>query len=224
MPEFPDYQSIGAEQQRWLGRARALVKETLGEKVAQQFDQVADQLQGGVLVQHYLPHLTQHLYNALATAELYAPAAAQGAFIPANNRFDAFAAINKLLQSAKTDVLIVDPYMDESILTEFGGSVPDGIPLRLLSDGASVRPALAPAAKAWASQHGTKRPLFFRLAPQKTLHDRVILIDRTTAHTLTQSLKDFAKRSPAEIVRTDDTAALKISAYEAVWAAAKVVV
>jgi len=44
-----------------------------------------------------------------------------------------------------------------------------------------------------------------------------------TAWILTQSLKDFAKRAPAEIVRADDTAALKIDAYEAIWASAVVV-
>jgi hypothetical protein len=62
------------------------------------------------------------------------------------------------------------------------------------------------------------------LAPAKALHDRAIFIDKTTAWTLTQSLKDFAKRSPAEIVRADDVAALKIDAYENIWAKAKIVV
>jgi len=57
----------------------------------------------------------------------------------------------------------------------------------------------------------------------KTLHDRAIFVDKAKAWTLTQSLKDFAKRSPAEIVRADDTAALKIAAYEAIWATSKVI-
>jgi hypothetical protein len=69
----------------------------------------------------------------------------------------------------------------------------------------------------WTSQHGTSRPLGVRLAPPRALHDRAILIDGMTAWILTQSIKDFAKRSPAEIVRADDTASLKIAAYEAVW-------
>jgi len=87
------------------------------------------------------------LYKVLAGAELKAPAAAQGAFIPAGNRFDAFSAITKVLQSAKHDVFIVDPYLDETVMTVFGGSVPDGITLRLLSDEASVKASLTPAAK-----------------------------------------------------------------------------
>ena len=164
------------------------------------------------------------LYQAMAAAELKVPASARGAFIPARNSFDAFAAITKVLQSATKDVLIVDPYMDETILTEFGGSIPDAVSLRLLSDQSTVKASLAPAARAWTDQHRTSRPLAVRLAAPKALHDRVILIDGTTAWTVTQSLKDFAKRSPAEIVRADDTAALKISAYEFVWSSASIVV
>ncbi len=63
-----------------------------------------------------------------------------------------------------------------------------------------------------------------RLAPPKTLHDRAIFIDQAEAWILTQSLKDFAKRSPAEIVRANDTASMKIAAYEAVWVTAQVLV
>jgi hypothetical protein len=47
------------------------------------------------------------------------------------------------------------------------------------------------------------------------------VIDGAVAWVLTQSLKDFAVRSQASVVRVDDeTAKLKIAAYEATWAAA----
>jgi hypothetical protein len=46
-------------------------------------------------------------------------------------------------------------------------------------------------------------------------------VDGTQAWVLTQSLNAFATRAPASIVRVDDeTAALKIAAYEDMWAAA----
>ena len=167
--------------------------------------------------------ITTVLYRVLAAAELKAPPSARGAFIPAGGSFDAFAALAKVQQTANKEVLIVDPYMDETALTEFGGAVPAGVLLRLLADQSSHKPTLQPAATRWASQHGASRPIQVRLAPQRSLHDRAIFIDRIIAWILTQSLKDFAKRSPAEIVRADDTAALKIDAYEAIWASAVVV-
>jgi hypothetical protein len=136
---------------------------------------------------------------------------------------DAFAALAKILGSAKVDVFIVDPYMDATVITDFAGSVPDGIQLRLLSDEASARPDLGPAAKKWNQQY-QNRQLGVRLALPRTLHDRAIFIDGTQAWIVTQSLKDLAKRSPAEIVRADDTAALKVAAYESTSASAKVIV
>jgi hypothetical protein len=163
------------------------------------------------------------LYQVFAEAELRAPASAQGAFIPAGNGFDAFAAITKTLSSAKSDILVVDPYMDETILTEFAGAVSSGVALRLLSDKASAKQTFAPAARHWTQQNFGS-PLQARLARARALHDRAIFIDHKTAWTLTQSIKDFAKRSPAEIVRADDIAPLKIAAYEDIWLASEVIV
>jgi hypothetical protein len=212
-----------ADTHAWLGRADALVMET--GQTADSFDwraatrrlQTADKFDA-------VETMKMVLYRAMAAAELKAPASAKGTFIPVGNSFDAFAALAKVLQTATADVLIVDPYMDETALTEFGGAVPSAVTLRLLADQATQKPTLQPAAVKWVAQYGASRPLQFRLAPSKALHDRAIFIDRTTAWTLTQSLKDFAKRSPAEIVRADDTAALKIAAYEEIWAKAQIVV
>jgi hypothetical protein len=156
--------------------------------------------------------------RALAKAELKAPATAQGSFIPAGNVFDAMAAIGKILGGATRDVLIVDPYMDERALTDFAPLVPEHVAIRLLSDLDSVKPTLRPAAARWAAQYGTSRPLAAKLAPARTLHDRLIAIDGATVWVLTQSLNAFATRSPASIVRVDDeTANLKIAAYQAMW-------
>ena len=87
----------------------------------------------------------------------------------------------------------------------------------MLADTNDFKATLKPAAEKWVAQYGLSRPLSVRLALPKTLHDRAIFIDKREAWTLTQSLKDFAKRAPAEIVRADSITALKIEAYEAIW-------
>jgi hypothetical protein len=72
------------------------------------------------------------------------------------------------------------------------------------------------------AQHGPKRPLAVRLAPPRVLHDRLIIVDGNQIWILTQSLKDFASRSPAAIVRVDgDAAGLKIDAYRRIWEGAE---
>src|SRR5215469_8925029 len=194
MPDFFSGKAWSADTHKWVGRADALIMQS-GDLRDQAEWRTAIMLFDGK------PHtaasqITTVLYRVLAAAELKAPPSVRGAFIPAGGSFDAFAALAKVLQSANKEVLIVDPYMDETALTEFGGAVPAGVLLRLLADQSTHKPTLQPAATRWASQHGVSRPIQVRLAPQKTLHDRAIFIDRMTAWILTQSLKDFAKRAP----------------------------
>lgn len=221
MPTFSSIRDLTAEHHLWLGRANALVRQS---------GDLGDKIDLGVAIEMLTHHgsagaemIRLVLYRVLAIAELSAPASARGAFIPAGNSFDAFASLGKILRSATQDILIVDPYMDEAPLTEFGELVPVGVKLRLLSDEANHKATLKVAVARWASQHSTVRPLEARLAPPRTLHDRAIFIDAATAWVLTQSIKDFAKRSPAEIVRADDTASLKIAAYEELWNRASVI-
>lgn len=220
-PPPPPSPELSPELMKWAGQASALINETNDAALRVDANIAISGLRAPNRKDHFQA-LMIALYRALAIAELAAPPSVQGTFIPVGNSFDAFAAISKILGSAKRDVLIVDPYMDESVLTDFAGTVPENIGLRLLTDQATVKPSLAPAVLRWQTQHLT-RPLEARLASPKALHDRAIFVDGAQAWTVTQSLKDLAKRSPAEIVRADDTAALKISAYEAIWSGATMV-
>ena len=214
-----------AEGLHWLGRAHALVAKA---GVASGMDAIAfttamRSLKDGVYG-NGLTEIFQILYRALAHCELGAPAPMSGSFIAVGNSFDAYSALSKILKLAKRDVMIIDPYMDETALTEFGVAVSDGVSLRLLADEATCKPTFAPAAQRWVAQYGVNRPVEARVSAPKTLHDRAIFVDGDKAWTLTQSLKDFAKRSPAEIVRADDIASLKIAAYEQIWTSARTVI
>lgn len=160
------------------------------------------------------------LRRTAAVAELESPTAAQGAFIHAGDVFAAMIALGKIFKGATKDVLIVDPYMDETALSDFALMVPETVPIRLLSDNLSVKPTLRPARDRWLKQY-TSRPLEARLAPDRTLHDRVIIIDGNAAYISTQSLNALAARSPATVMRADpETTKLKIEAYETIWKSA----
>jgi hypothetical protein len=130
-------------------------------------------------------------------------------------------AVGKVLQTATKDVLIIDPYMDDKALSDFALLAPETCCVRLLADQKDHKPALKPAVTRWLAQYTTARPLKAQLAAPRVLHDRAILVDSKTAWILTQSLNAFAARSPAMIVRVDDeTAKLKIAAYQDIWNAA----
>ena len=221
-PDMSTYQALKTPAvMQWAGRARALVDQSKISIAGIEFGQAVGKFPYSTW-QIGVQEAFTILYRVLAHAELRSPAALAGTFVPVGNAFDAFAAFSKLLQSASSDVMIVDPYLDESVLTDFGLAVPAGVQLRLLADQATFKASLTPAAQRWAAQYGATRPLQVRLASPRLLHDRALFVDGKGAWIFTQSLKDFAKRSPAEIVRADDTAAMKVAAYEAIWSASKV--
>jgi hypothetical protein len=209
---------------KWLARAIALVDATgFIDEVAR----FRAQVDGFSMHANSLTNQAYRAAHALTTTfevviaklELMMPVQAQGAFIPAGGLFDAFQAVAKAVRTAESDVLLVDPYADEKLIEDFAPLVPERAQVRVLSDAATVWPSLRPAAERWVAQYQT-RPLEVRLAPARTLHDRLIITDGSTAWVIGQSFKDLAKRAHTSLVRMDpESAALKISAYKDIWAA-----
>lgn len=157
------------------------------------------------------------LFRVIAILEMRVPPALSDSFVPVGGAFDAFTALARVFAKATREVYVVDPYLDESILTDFAETIPDGVLIRLLADEKAVKASLRPAVTRWIAQYGAARPLKVRLAPERTLHDRAIFLDGIEAWTVTQSFKDFAARAPGEMMKNGNTAALKIDAYNHLW-------
>ncbi|MFD1985901.1 phosphatidylserine/phosphatidylglycerophosphate/cardiolipin synthase family protein [Mesorhizobium newzealandense] len=201
---------------RWMGRAQALV-EGVSQRNASGIAN-AGTFMGSNGTQKTVQNVNMHLYAALAIAEMEAPHSSQGSFVVAGKPFDAMMAVGKVLSAAKSKVRIVDPYMDEKALTEFALLANEGVNIELLGS-PMYKTALLPAAQKFIQQYGSNRPLEVRLAGKHELHDRLILVDGSQVYTLSQSLRNFAERSPALISRVDDPdiIVLKIAAYDAFW-------
>lgn len=208
-----------AEGQDWVGRAAALVARTNAiDKLA--FLSAAQRY--GHSPWLFGNELLPILRRITSELELDIPNGVIQGFIPTGNAFDALVVIGKIFGEAKRDILIVDPYLDETILSDFAITLAEHVTLRLLADAATVKPSLAPACRRWATQYGGIRPIDARLSAGKTLHDRLIVVDLSRVWTVTQSFKDLAMRSPASIIPiASDVAALKLVAYESVWNAAQ---
>jgi hypothetical protein len=206
---------------QWLAQATALVKSAGDLSLTVRINHAVKELVGTYQTENHARDIVLVLNQVLATLELQLPASAQGAFVSPGASLDAYAALSKIIGAASRSVLIVDPYMDVSAVTEVAELAPNGVRVQLLSDAGAVKPTLKPAADKWVQQYGAVRPLEVRLAAARSLHDRLIITDATVAWVLTQSLKDFAKRSPATIQRADaDLAVMKTEAFEAIWNAA----
>jgi hypothetical protein len=220
-PNFAAPGPLSQETEEWLARAYALVEAGGNTLDIVEMRNVTSNFGELVYRAAAAKPLLAILRRTAAVAELASPTAVQGAFIHAGDVFAAMIALGKIFKGATKDVLLVDPYMDEVALSDFALQVPEKVPVRLLSDNATVKPTLRPARDRWLKQYPTSRPLEARLAPNRTLHDRVIIIDGNAVYISTQSLNALAARSPATVMRADaETTKLKIEAYEDIWRSA----
>ena len=124
---------------------------------------------------------------------------------PVGAAFDAFQAVGNVLRTAQRDVLIADPYINATILTDFAPLAPEGVSMRLLSDVFYTKPdAVMPAAGRWIAQYGADRPLQVRQTAPRLMHNRIIVVDGVRAF--------------ATVVRAEgDAAQLEIDAYGQLW-------
>ena len=219
-PHGTGYPPLTNDQMLWLGRAEALVAEVFGPLVTSNaFTHIIGQF--SVYRPWAADEVMRHLHRALAAIETELPAPATGAFIPAGNPFDALKAVQRIFGMATKDILIVDPYLDEKILTDFAVLAPPQITIRLLTDSGSHKAALLPAICAFKKQYQNERPLSAKAAPARSLHDRLIAVDVQRAWTVGQSFNALATRSPTSFVEVDkETTALKLDAYEGIWKSA----
>lgn len=223
MPEYIDRQPEGQEHQVWQAKALAALESDgiASIRDASDFRHYVDQARRGYRSTSAL-RLRQALANLLARLELRLPAEQRGAFISVGNDFSAFATLASVIGEARDNLLVVDPYLSHEAITRFIVAAPQGVSIRLLRDGEGRQQALTAglvaAMEAWNAQYGDRR-MEIRSAPARSLHDRAIFIDHTSAFTVSQSLKDIAARSPAIVQRVEpDLAVEKIAAYEAIWA------
>jgi hypothetical protein len=203
---------------QWLGRVSWVIEAAGDVSDAVAIKVAADNL-SSVLRRENARTIMMVLYRALARAEPMVKTG--GGFVPHGDLFEAFVQIATIFQSAASDLLIVDPYVSDQVLRDYGKSAAEGTTLRLLGAKNKHTETLAPAARAWNQTSPQRRPLEVRLVERGVVHDRIIVVDRTTVWIVTQSLKDLAANAPATVTRfADDLAPPKREAYEAIWSSA----
>lgn len=221
MPDFAANQWQTPEALRWLGRASAWIEQSGNLVDAAAFNAAVNSLCPNPRFPNHIAavqRITTFLYRAFGRAELQASSASHGSFIPVGEIFSAFAALSKILSEATDTVMFIDPYADANLLTDFAVLVPEGVTTKVLADAGSRKAALAPALKHWVQQYGENRPLEGRLAPDRSLHDRLIIVDERESWSLGQSFNALAARAPTSLIRADpETAQLKIQAHNLIW-------
>lgn len=215
-PAFNNDGTLSEYEQKWLGRAHALLVE-IGQPFVIPFQMARSKL--GTIMENRAEVL-QPLHDAFYRIELLVPEESRGTFIPAGETWNGYAAIIKLIQTAKHNLLVVDPYLNSTIFTEFAPHSLIQMKSRFLTTKRPENDAgLQASSTKWASDEISQRhPVEVKYAPSGTLHDRLIIIDDKEVWLISQSFKDIAKRSPATVSKVDgEMSAMKTDHYERLW-------
>lgn len=100
--------------------------------------------------------------------------------------YDAFALVQKLIKSAKKSIILIDNYVDESVLTRMSEK-PEGVSVSIYTK--SVSKAVELAAEKFNSQYGG-----LKLTRFADCHDRFLILDNSEMYLFGASLKDLGKK------------------------------
>ena len=100
--------------------------------------------------------------------------------------YDAFEFIERLIKSAKKSILLIDNYVDESVLTMMSEKQ-KGVSVDIYTK--EISNALLLAEKNFNAQYGD-----LTIQTTQTFHDRFMIIDDKTIYLIGASLKDAGKR------------------------------
>lgn len=216
-PTFAYNEPLSDAELRWLGSAEAII-EAAGSMSALMDFRVARQNLNSY--SHSRHGLLLPLHASYSRVELSVPTSARGAFIPAGDTWNGYAALVKVIQNPCDDLLIVDPYLNSDVFIDFLPLSAARMGVRCLTTKRSENhPGLLAAAGKWAGDAlAESKPVEVRYAPPSALHDRLIIVDEKAAWLISQSIKDIAKRSPASVSRAEtELGHLKSECYNNLW-------
>lgn len=126
--------------------------------------------------------------------------------------FDYFDEVRKLVESAKVDLLFVDPFLNAEFVSRYLPHVPDGTAVRLLARERMT--SLKSAVAVFSAQNN----IVVEARSASGFHDRYIFVDGLACYQSGASFKDGAKKTPTTLTQITDAFAVVQSTYENLWA------
>lgn len=216
---MPDSRDFSAEPDKcipWLGRASAAVSAWDPIRSTLHFESVVKQyatLQANRDRVNFTP-FRQSLLVLLHQAESDVRLRTTGPLsvgVQSGRVFEYFDELRKVIESARSDLLFVDPYLDAEFAGKYLPQVPGGTTVRLL---ARERVAsLKPAVVAWVAQSGASVEVRSALG----FHDRYVFVDGQACYQSGASFKDGAKKAPTVLTQITDAFGAVHTTYEQLW-------
>jgi hypothetical protein len=209
-PDFSTYTSTSHEHQQWLGETQTLIA-MVDKYEALSFGTATSSLTSTFFRDNSVNTLMTTLYRIISQLEAASPPAAQQVFGPGAT-YDFMKELRKLLASANTAVLIVDPYLDDEIFDTYLSLIPASVQVTILTSTfpASLKSSLAK----FNSQHGRT----VEIRRSRALHDRLVFVDNSACWFIGQSIKDAATAKPTYIAPlSQEFVTDKLAAYAQIW-------
>ena len=147
-----------------------------------------DYLRHGYAINDRFERLEQRVANTEKQIEYFVQAALpprEGIFVD-GQIYDAYEFVERLIKSAKSSIILIDNYVDESVLTMLSGKN-NGVQVDIYTKDLSE--TLLLAKHKFNSQYGK-----LSIHQLKNVHDRFMIIDDQTIYLIGASLKDAGKK------------------------------
>ncbi len=131
-----------------------------------------------------------------------------------------FEEVRRLIGAATSEILFIDPYLDAEFVTRYLPQVPSGVSVKLLTSEAKAA-VMSGSLAAYRGQYGGAIEL--RVLPDRSLHDRHLVVDGRDVWQSGASFKDGARNAPTSITQIVDIAPDMIRAHESRWQSARAV-
>lgn len=129
--------------------------------------------------------------------------------------FDYFDEVRKILETATSEVFVVDPYMGAEFIARYLPHIKPGVQIRLLAQQKIT--AVQAAVEQFVLQYGAR----IELRKSIDLHDRYVFVDRNTGYHSGATFKDGAMKSPTTLTQIVDSFPQVFKLYDDAWNASK---
>lgn len=207
-PDMSDHWHL--TNQDWLGRARAVLESPIiGSKIEAQMTvgKIAGDLTFGnaraellVLLQTARHRLRMEYVGPVSIA------------VDAGMVFDYFDHLRRILEEARSEILIVDPYLSADFVAKYLPFVSRSVVVRLL--GREKITQLGPAVAVYNQQHGTQH----EVRSGSKFHDRYLFIDGLRGFLSGASFDAGGGKTPTVLLELTDTAPQLLTTYNQLWA------
>ena len=221
--EMPELASgpITPEVQRWLASANALVTSSGSLTEPLKLTVACENLDGPLRTRN-AETIKSILHSMFVKAEANVPREVRGSVLLIGGNREAYMAMRRLLATATSDVLLVEPDARAKILADYAILAPERITVRLLADEAQYRPSLIAGIQRWQQRFSGTRNLIVRVASANILYERLVLLDSGRAWVLGAPFSHLAKRRHTTLIRMrPEDEARKIAVYAEIWEEAK---